>query len=112
MSRASKRAKERQNRSSDELVMDKTKISRSLKLQVTDVRKWTDVRPPDVWEGRKSVNSVRVRGSGLPGKVRRPVVPGAPDVRKTPVVRWVGVNARCEFGGAILDGKWRFRGQN
>ena len=38
MSRASKRAKERQNRSSDELVMDKTKISRSQYLQVTDVR--------------------------------------------------------------------------
>ena len=38
MSRASKRAKERQNQSSDELVMDKTKISRSQNIQVTDVR--------------------------------------------------------------------------
>ena len=66
MSRASKRAKERQNRSLDELVMDKTQISRSLKLQVTDVRKGTDVRSPDVRSGQKSVNSVRVRGSGRP----------------------------------------------
>ena len=97
MSRASKRAKERQNQSSDELVMDKTKISRSVKLQVTDVRKWTDVRSPDVRWSRKSVNLVRVRGSDRPGKVGRPVVPGAPDVRKTPVVRWVGVNAKCEI---------------
>ena len=39
MSIASKRSKERQNRSSDELVMDKTKISRNGKLQVADVRK-------------------------------------------------------------------------
>ena len=38
MSIASKRAKERRNRSSDELVMDKTKISRSGNLQVSDVR--------------------------------------------------------------------------
>ena len=51
MLRASKRAKEGQNWSSDELVMDKTKISRSLKLQVTDVRKRTDVRSPDVRSG-------------------------------------------------------------
>ena len=62
----------------------------------------------DVRKRRKSVNSVRVRGSGRPEKVGRPVVPGASDVRKTPVVRWVGVNARCEFGGAILGGKWGF----
>ena len=101
MSRASKRAKERQNRSSDELVTAETRISQSQNLQVTDVRK-----------GRKSVNSVRVRGSSRPEKVGRQVVPGAPDVRKTPVVRWVGVNARCEIWGAILSGKWRFRGQN
>ena len=60
MSIASKRAKERQNRSSDELVMDKTKISRSQYLQVTDVRKWTDVRLPDVWEG----SEIRKFGSG------------------------------------------------
>ena len=51
MSIASKQAKESQNRSSGELVMDKTKISRSLKLQVTDVRKWTDVRSSDVRKG-------------------------------------------------------------
>ena len=60
MSRASKRAKERQNQSSDELVMDKTKISRSLKLQVTDVRKRTDVQGPDVWAG----SEIRKFGSG------------------------------------------------
>ena len=112
MSRASKRAKERQNRSSDELVMDKTKISRSLKLQVTDVRKGRMSGASDVRKSRKSVNSVRVRGSGRPEKVGRPVVPGAPDVRKTPVVRWVGVNARCEFRDAILGGIWGFWGQN
>ena len=64
MSIASKRAKERQNRSSDELVMDKTKISRSLKLHVTDVRKWMDVRSPNVRSGQKSVNLARVRCSG------------------------------------------------
>ena len=103
---ASKRAKERQNRSSDELGMDKTKMSRSLKLQVTDVRKGRMSGASDVRKGQKSVNSVRVRCSGCPEKVGRPVVHGAPDVRKTPVVRWVGVNARCEFGGAILGGKW------
>ena len=38
LSGASKRAKECQNRSSDELVMGETRISQSLKLQVTDVR--------------------------------------------------------------------------
>ena len=81
MSRASKRAKERQNRSSDELVMDKTKTSRSLKLQVTDVRKGRMSGASDIRESRKSVNSVRVRGSGRPRKVGRPVLPGAPDVR-------------------------------
>ena len=112
MSIASKRAKERQNRSSDESVMDKTKISRSLKLQVTDGWERSDVWSSGVREGRKSVNSARVRGSGRPGKVGRPVLPRASDVRKMPVVRWVGVNARCEFGGAILSRKWRFRGQN
>ena len=112
MSRASKRAKERQNRSSDELVMDKTKISRSQYLQVTDVRKGRMSGASDVRKIRKSVNSVRVRGSSRPEKVGRQVVPGAPDVRKSPVVRWVGVNARCELEDAILSGKWRFRGQN
>ena len=112
MSRASKQAKERQNRSSDELVMAETRISRSQNLQVTDVRKGRMSEASDVRESRKSVNLVRVRGSGRPEKVGRPVVPGAPDVRKTPVVRWAGVNARCESGGAILSRKWRFRGQN
>ena len=105
MSRASKRAKERQNRSLYELVMDKTKISRSLKLQVTDVRKGRMSEASDVRKSRKSVNSVRVRGSGRPEKVGRPVLRGGPDVRKTPVVRWVGVNARNEFRDAILGGK-------
>ena len=60
MSRASKRAKERQNRSSDELVMAETRISRSLKLQVTNVRKRTDVRGPDVRAG----SEVHKLGSG------------------------------------------------
>ena len=112
MSRASKRAKERQNRSSDELVMAVTRISRSQYLQVTDVRKGRMSGASDVRKSRKSVNLVRVRGSGRPEKVGRPVLPGGPDVRKLLVVRWVGVNARSEFGGAILSGKWRFRGQN
>ena len=112
MSRASKRAKERQNRSSDELVMAETRISRSQNLQVTDVWKGRMSGASDVRKSRKSVNSVRVRGSDRPEKVGRPVVPGAPDVRKTPVVRWVGVNAKFEIRGAILSGKWRFRGQN
>ena len=94
MSRASKRAKERQNRSSDELVMAETRISRSLKLQVTDVRNGRMSGASDVRESRKSVNLVRVRGSGHPGKVGHPVLRGGPDVRKTPVVRWVGVNAK------------------
>ena len=108
MSRATKRAKEHKNRSSDELVMAETKISRSLKLQVTDVRKGRMSGPSDVRKGRKSVNSVRVRGSGRPEKVGHPVVPGAPDVRKTPVVRWVGVNARSEIRGVILGGNGDF----
>ena len=105
MSRASKRAKERQNRSLDELVMAETRISRSQYLQVTDVRKGRMSGGSDVRKRRKSVNSVRVRGSGRPGKVGRAVIPGAPDVRKTPVVRWVGVNAKSEIRDAILSGK-------
>ena len=104
MSIASKRAKERQNRSSDELVMAETKFQRSQFLQVTDVRKRTDVRSPDVRSGRKSAVSARDRGSGGPGKVGHPVLRGGPDVRKTPVVRWVGVNAGFEIRGAILGG--------
>ena len=71
VSRASKRAKERQNRSSDELVMDKTKISRSQNLQVTNVRKGRMSGASDVRKGRKSVNSVRVRGSGRLEKDRK-----------------------------------------
>ena len=66
MSRASKRAKERQNRSSDELVMAETRISRSQNLQVTDVREGRMSGASDVRESRKSVNLVRVRGSGRP----------------------------------------------
>ena len=73
MSIASERAKERQNRSSDELVMAETKFQRSQFLQVADVRKWTDVWSPDVRSGRKAVNSARVWGSGHPVKVGRPV---------------------------------------
>ena len=66
MSRASKRAKEHQNRSSDELVMAKTRISRSQYLQVTDVREGRMSGASDVRENRKSVNLVRVKGSGRP----------------------------------------------
>ena len=112
MSRASKRAKERQNRSSDDLVMAETNFQRSRFLQVADVRKWMDVWSPDVRSGRKSVNSARIWGSGRPGKVRCPVLLGGPDVRKTPVVRWVGVNVRFQIRNAILGGIWGFWCQN
>ena len=112
MSIASKRAKERQNRSSDELVMAEIRISQSLKLQVTDVRKGRMSGASDVRKSRKSVNLARVRCSGRPANIGRPVLRGVPDVRKTPVVRWVGVNTRSEIRGAILGGKWRFWGQN
>ena len=54
---------------------------------------------------RKFVISVLLAGSGLPGDDGRPVLHGGPDVRKMPVVRWVGVNARSEIRGAILGGK-------
>ena len=60
MSRASKRAKEHQNRGSGELVMAETKFERKLKLQVTDVRKRSDVRGPDVRAG----SEIRKFGSG------------------------------------------------
>ena len=66
----------------------------------------------DVRESRKSVNSARVWGSGRPGKVGRPVLREGPDVRKTPVVRWVGVNAKFQIRDMILGGNWGFRGQN
>ena len=66
MSIASKRAKERQNRSSDELVMAETRISRSQNLQVTDVREGRMSGASDVRESRKSVNLARVRCSGRP----------------------------------------------
>ena len=107
MSRASKRAKERQNRSLDELVMAETKISRSQFLQVADVRKWTDVR-----SGRKSADSAPVMGFRLSGKVRRPVVPAARTSGKVMVVRCIGVNFRSEIRDAILSGIWGFWGQN
>ena len=81
MSIASKQAKERHNRRSDELVTDKAKISRSLKLQVTDVRKWTDVRSSNVRRARKSANFILLGGTGHPKSVGRLVVLGAPDVR-------------------------------
>ena len=61
---------------------------------------------------QKSVNLAWVRGSGCSEKVGRPVVPGAPDVRKGPVVQWVGVNAGFEIRDVILGGKWRFWDQN
>ena len=80
MSIASRQAKERQNRSSDELVMAETKFQPSQFLQVTDVRKRSDVRSPDVRSGRKSGDSARVMGSGRPVDDGRPVVKGAPDV--------------------------------
>ena len=112
MSIASKRAKERQNRSSDKLVTDKTKISRSQYLQVTDIREGRMSGASDVRESRKSVNLVRVSGSGRPEKVGRPVVPRAPDVRKMSVVRGVGVNAKFQIRDMILGGNWGFRGQN
>lgn len=99
MSIASKRAKERQNRSSDELVMDKTKISRSLKLQVTNVRKWTDVRSSDVREGSK----IRKNCSGMVVPVVQRVADvrgfeGGPDVRKTPVVQGSGSTRDARSG--------------
>ena len=69
MSIASKRAKERQNRSSDELVMDKTKISRSRYLQGSDVRetsdvRWTDVRKSSEIRDFGSVGWFRSSGEG------------------------------------------------
>ena len=108
MSRASKRAKERQNRTPDELVMAETKFERNQFLEVTDVRTGRMSGGRTSGRARKSVNLARVRGSGRPEKVGRPVIPGAPNVRERPVVRWVGVNARCEIRGAILGGNWGF----
>ena len=101
-----KRAKERQNRSSDELVMAETRISRSQNLQVTDVRKGRMSGASDARKSQKSVNLVQVRGFGRPGKVGCPVLRGGPDVRKMPVVRWVGVNAKFQIRDAILGGNW------
>ena len=81
MSRAFQRAKERENRTPDELVMDKTKISRSLELQVSDVRKRTDVQSSDVQSGseiRKFYfvgwfrSSRKLRTSGRSGGSERP----------------------------------------
>ena len=87
MSRASKRAKERQNPSPDELVMAETKISRNQYLQVSDVR-WTDV--PKV---RKSKISALLGGSGRSVMVGLPVLPKGLDVRKN-VGRPVGQGQR------------------
>ena len=53
MSIASKRAKERQNRSSDELVTGETKISRSQNLQVSDIRETLDFRGLGRTDARK-----------------------------------------------------------
>ena len=80
VSRASKRAKERQNRSSDELVMAETRISRSQFLQVSDARKWTDVRSPDVRWARKSANLILLGGTGRPEGSGRLVLREGPDV--------------------------------
>ena len=60
MSIASKRAKERQKQSSDELVMAETTFERNQFLQVTDVRTRSDVRGPDVPTG----SEIRKFGSG------------------------------------------------
>ena len=60
MSRASKRAKERENRSLDELVMAERTFERNQFLQVTDVRTRSDVRGPDVRAG----SEIRKFGSG------------------------------------------------
>ena len=60
MLRASKRAKERENRTPDELVMAETKFERNQFLQVTDVRTRSDVRGPDVRAG----SEIRKFGSG------------------------------------------------
>ena len=68
-----------------------------MKLQVTDVRTRSDVQGPDVRAGSESVNLARVRGSGHPEKVGRPVVPGAPDVRKVSVVRGSGSTRDASF---------------
>jgi hypothetical protein len=97
MSIATQRAKECKNPSSDELVMAEAKISRSQFLQVTDVRKRTDVWRTDVWKVRKSVISVLLGGSGRPVKVGCPVLRKGPDACKVPIVRWVGVNAGFEI---------------
>ena len=74
MSRASKRAKERPNRSSYELVMDKTKISRSQNLGVPDVRKSSEIRYFLLYRWFRSSGEFRTsgasRGSGRPVKGR------------------------------------------
>ena len=56
LSRDFQQDKERKNRTPDELVMAERKISRSQFLQVADVRKWRDVRSPNVHLGQKSAN--------------------------------------------------------
>ena len=81
MSRASKRAKERQNRSSDELVMAETKINRSQFLQVAESGNGRMSGRRTSGELGNPLISIRVRGSGRPVDDGCPVVPGAPDVR-------------------------------
>ena len=74
MSRASKRAQERPNRSSYELVMDKTKISRIQKLGVPDVRKRPEIRYFLLYMWFRSSGEFRTSGaswgSGRPVKGR------------------------------------------
>ena len=74
MSRASKRAKERPNRSSYELVMTKTKISRSQNLGIPDVRKRPEIRYFLLYRWFRSSGEFRtsgaLRGSGRPVKCR------------------------------------------
>ena len=63
----------RQNRSSAELVMEETRIRRSQYLQVTDVRKWTDVWSPDVRSGQKSANFWWIKSMGPVGEMLDPL---------------------------------------
>ena len=71
----------------------------------------------DVRSGQKSANSARVRGFRSSGKVGRPVVPAAPDVR------CIGVNVRFQirtrfwaefgdFGVKIDEISWMESGEN
>ena len=100
MSIASKRAKERQNRSSDELVMVLWTKQKSSEVGIYRLRTSVNGRMPGrrtSGRARKSVISVLLAGSGRPKKVRRP---------------GVGVNAGFELRDAILGGILGFWGQN